>query len=336
MGPWTGSLTVIGMHGDRQLRSRNINALRADGSRPLGGSTAIYAYETTGRMKQLQIVTGLNSRPGRRWNAFIRYFMGWTRGDTDGAGSFPANPGDIEAEYGRASSDTRHRLMAGGHVEIKGVRVNPFIQVSSGRPYNITVGRDLNFDTVFADRPSFGASGAAGVLMTDFGAFDTLARGEIIPRNYGEGPGFASVNLRFSKTISLRKTPPSPPQPSGPRPGAAPPQDGAHTPGAGGGMAGPPHGPMGGGPPMGGGMGGMGRGGFGGGSPGITLSLNVSNVLNRTNPGTPVGNLSSPLFGQSTSLAGFFMGFGPGGFGGGGGGGEAGNRRIELSVRANF
>jgi hypothetical protein len=30
------------------------------------------------------------------------------------------------------------------------------------------------------------------------------------------------------------------------------------------------------------------------------------------------------------------MGFGPGGFGGGGGGGEAGNRRIELQLRANF
>ena len=42
---------------------------------------------------------------------------------------------------------------------------------------------------------------------------------------------------------------------------------------------------------------------------------------------------------KSTALlvfAGFFMGFGPGGFGGGGGGGEAGNRRIELQLRANF
>ena len=86
----------------------------------------------------------------------------------------------------------------------------------------------------------------------------------------------------------------------------------------------------------GGGMMGGGRGGFGGGGPGLTISINVSNVLNRTNEGTPVGNLNSPKFGQSTSLAGFFMGFGAGGFGGGGGGGEAGNRRIELQLRANF
>lgn len=84
----------------------------------------------------------------------------------------------------------------------------------------------------------------------------------------------------------------------------------------------------------GGGMGGM-RGG-GGSGPGLTISINVSNVLNRKNEGTPVGNLSSTRFGESTSLAGFFMGFGPGGFGGGGSGGEAGNRRIELQLRANF
>jgi hypothetical protein len=70
----------------------------------------------------------------------------------------------------------------------------------------------------------------------------------------------------------------------------------------------------------------------GGGGPGLTFSVSASNVLNRQNDGTPVGNLSSPLFGQSTSLGGLFMGFGRGG----GGGSDAGNRRIELQVRASF
>lgn len=341
MGAFTGSLTVIGMNGANQLRSRNINALRADGTRPLGGSGAIYAYEATGRMNQLQLVTGLNSRPGRRWNAFVRYFLGWSKGDTDGAGSFPARPDDIEAEYGRASSDTRHRVMIGGQIELPGgVRLNPFIQVSSGRPYNITIGRDVNLDTVFSDRPAFADANATGAVMTEFGALNpSPGLSALIPRNYGEAPGFASVNLRFSKTIPFKRQKAATPAPTGQRPqGEAPAggEGGGHGPGGppmmmGGGGA--PHGPMGGGD-RGGGMGG-GRG-FGGGGAGITLSLNVSNLMNRTNPGTPVGNLSSPLFGRSTSLAGFFMGFGPGGFGGGGGGGEAGNRRIELSIRANF
>jgi hypothetical protein len=82
----------------------------------------------------------------------------------------------------------------------------------------------------------------------------------------------------------------------------------------------------------------MGMGGFGsGGSSEKKYTLNVGlffqNLLNNVNLAPPVGNLSSPFFGQSQSVAGSF-----GGFGGGGGGGSpnAGNRKISLSVRFNF
>jgi hypothetical protein len=51
-------------------------------------------------------------------------------------------------------------------------------------------------------------------------------------------------------------------------------------------------------------------------------------VLNHVNPAAPVGNLSSPFFGQSLASAGGF-GFGPGGV-------TAGNRRIELLARLSF
>jgi hypothetical protein len=53
--------------------------------------------------------------------------------------------------------------------------------------------------------------------------------------------------------------------------------------------------------------------------------VNAQNLLNRNNPGPPVGNLGSPYFGQSLATAGGF-----------GGGGAAGNRRIELEVRLGF
>jgi hypothetical protein len=307
MGRMTGSVALIASRGAYQLRSRNINAIRADGTRPLEIPGAIYAYETTGRSNQFQVVTGLSSRPGRGSSFFVRYFLGWTKSDTDGGGSFPAIPTDIDAEYSRASSDVRHRVMAGGSINAPwDIRIGPMLIVSTGRPYNITTGRDLNLDTVFSDRPSFGVAGEPGVIDTAYGAFNTTGAGAAIPRNYGEGPAFASLSLRVSKSIPLKKAKASPP----------------HDPGG----HGPPMG-MGGGD-HGGGMGGV-RGGDG---PGLTFSISASNVLNRKNDGTPVGNLSSPLFGQSTSLGGFFMGFGRGG----GGGGEAGNRRIELQVRANF
>jgi len=50
-------------------------------------------------------------------------------------------------------------------------------------------------------------------------------------------------------------------------------------------------------------------------------------VINHVNYAPPVGNLSSPSFGQSTSTSG---GFGP--FGGG----AAGNRKFELQLRFTF
>jgi hypothetical protein len=55
----------------------------------------------------------------------------------------------------------------------------------------------------------------------------------------------------------------------------------------------------------------------------------VQNLFNHSNLGTPVGNLSSPLFGESVTTAGRF--------GAGGGGGQtSGNRRVELQLRFAF
>ena len=52
------------------------------------------------------------------------------------------------------------------------------------------------------------------------------------------------------------------------------------------------------------------------------------NLFNHSNLGAPIGNLSSPLFGQPTS--------GAGRFGAGGGNQNAGNRRVELQLRFSF
>jgi hypothetical protein len=70
----------------------------------------------------------------------------------------------------------------------------------------------------------------------------------------------------------------------------------------------------------------------------MQFSLNFQNLLNHVNLTPPVGNLSSPFFGQSLGLNGGFGGFGgPGGGGGGPSGGSgAGNRKVTAQVRFNF
>jgi hypothetical protein len=73
---------------------------------------------------------------------------------------------------------------------------------------------------------------------------------------------------------------------------------------------------------------------FGGGTAGkkysLTASVQASNVLNHTNLAAPVGNLSSPYFGESIATAG---GFGPPGAGGGS---STYNRKITLQLRFTF
>jgi hypothetical protein len=312
----------------------------------------IFGYESSGRFKQNQFIVNLNSRFHRNVTMTAYYVFSKANSDTDGAGTFPANPYDFSTEFGRTSSDIRHRFVMTGNLRAPwGISLNPFIIVQSGRPFNITLGRDINGDTLNTERPALAPAGAdcsdrVNIKCTPFGNFKlTLLPGDVmIPRNFGEGPGSTTVNLRVSKTWSFGSEGRSANANQQNR------QDGQRNDGGqraimGGGMAGGrgPGGPGGGGP---GGGGGGARGGFGGGPGGggpgggfggggggngrynLTFSLNFNNLLNHTNLNNPVGNLGSLLFGQSTSTA--------GGFGGFGGGNPAYNRRIEAQLRFSF
>jgi hypothetical protein len=314
-GNFTASGTLIASQGRRLLRSRNINAPLPDGQRPLGAAAGnVYQVESTGRQNQYQWILGINNRLSRTLTVFARYFLAWAKSDTDGVDTFPANQYELSTEFGRAAVDVRHRFVLGGNLTGPwGVRVSPFILLSTGRPFNITIGSDLNRDSLFTDRPAFASDpGRLGVVSTPYGLLDPDPIGGemIIPRNLGDAPGFVMVNLRLSKTIPFGKRgrAPSPP------------------PGEGGGRGPGLRGPFGGG---GRGEGG-GRGGTGeGGGQGLTISVSAQNLLNHVNPAAPVGNLGSPFFGQSLASAGGF-GFGTGGSAG------AGNRRIELQARVAF
>jgi hypothetical protein len=249
------------------------------------------------------------------------------------------NQYDTSLDYGRTQFDVRHRAFLSGNVLMKwGVSAAPFITMSSGSPFNITTGNQFNGDGIFNARPAFATSSSlpANVKSTKYGNFDLVptASETIIPVNYGQGPAQFSANVRISRTWAWgeKSAPNGMPQgmggPGGPGGGGPPPGMG----GGGGGRPGGGGGGMGGGGGFGGGMGGM-MGGMGGGSAGkkysLTASVNARNVFNIVNLAAPNGVLTSPFFGQSTSLSG-----GGGPFGGGGG--AAGNRRIELQLRLSF
>jgi hypothetical protein len=160
------------------------------------------------------------------------------------------------------------------------------------------------------------------VVATQFGDFYTnpASGTPLVPRNYLTAAGMVSVNLRVSRTFGF-----------GPSRNAV-----AGMPGGGFG-GGRGHG-EGGGRAMGMGPGPGGpRGGFGGEMTehryNVILSVMFNNILNHVNPGGYTGILTSPQFGEPSSVN---TGFGGGGPGGGGFGSTANNRRIEMSLRFSF
>jgi hypothetical protein len=272
----TISVNYLNARALHQLRSRNINAplpgtfiagVRGSGVRPFGNVGNIFEFESSGVFRQKQLIVTLDNRLNKKFFLHATYTLASARGDTDGVGSFPADTYDLSNEYARASLDTRHRLTVEGTMTTPwGLRLTPFFIVSSGRPFNITTGRDTNGDTLFTERPAFATSltAPANLFETPWGRFDLnpAAGATLIPRNYGEGPSFSSTNLRVSKTMSLTEI---------------------------GGLFG----------------GSRNASKKGEESPyKLTLSVQAQNIFNRTNNNLPVGNASSPFFGRSTATLG--------------------------------
>jgi hypothetical protein len=314
----TISVTYLTSRGLHQFFSDNINAPLpgtyapanpAAAEYPFGNVGNIYQYESEGLFKQQQLISNFNIRAGQKLSLFGFYTLSYAHSNTDGAGSFPVDQYDLDANWGRAAFDVRNRGVIGGTFSLPyAIRFSPFIFASSGSPFDITFGQDLNGDSIFNDRPTFAASSGAGVLTTPYGLINTAsAPGVLIPRNLGTGPGAFTFNARLSKTIGF----------------------GRPAEGSGGGPDG--HGGHGRGP---GGIGGRGLGG-GGGNPfgggpstnkryNVTFTVAARNLFNDVNLRAPVGNINSQLFDQSIALAG-----GPYNT-------AAANRRIDLQVQFSF
>jgi hypothetical protein len=122
----------------------------------------------------------------------------------------------------------------------------------------------------------------AGLIETKYGLLDPSPTTDqaIVTRNFGRGPGNITVNLRVTKLIEfggsageravIANT--------GPGSGAPRPAPGVFNP-AGGAPA----------------SSGSGR------RYSLSISMSIRNLLNHTNPGPIIGNITSPLFGQAKS-----------------------------------
>lgn len=315
-GKLTLSVGFINARTVHLLRSRNINAplpgtfdsITQNFARPFPNYENIFEYESSGVSDQNQLVVNLKNQVNRHFSFFANYTVGRLNSDTDGADTFPSNQYDLSGEYGRSALDTRHRFVFVGVIDLpRGFSLNPFIVVRSGMPFNITTGRDANGDSLFNERPALAVSSSkSGVVATSYGSLDTNPEpGErIVPRNFGEGPNFIAFNLRISRTFGFGRSSENSVSKSDSSKDKKPSSDTQRSLNIYGNTAPKQHYQL-------------------------TVSVQIRNILNRSNLGLPIGNLSSPLFGRSNSLApssGFGISGDP----------VTANRRMELQARLSF
>jgi hypothetical protein len=275
----TVSVNYLNARGVHEYLSRNF--YNPDSA----GTPYNYQFQSGGVYRQNQLMVNGNSRI-HGINLFGFYALSFADANTSGATFFPTSNTDTRADYGRATFARRQFGVVGGSMQFRyGITASPFVIAQAGTPYNLTSGLDPFGSSIYNARPYF-ANGESGNCR-DSSAFSPTQTGSLasVPINYCTGPANATFNLRLSKVFGF-----------GARTGAAAGQgqgpDGRRRSGGGERGGGRGFGPM-----------GMGGGANSGHKYSFTLGAQAMNLFNMVPYGTPTSSLSSPRFGQFTTLA---------------------------------
>jgi outer membrane receptor protein involved in Fe transport len=181
----TAAASYINTRGIKLFRSRNLNAppppLHLERPDPTIGVLRQIESAAHAQAHALELV--LRGRLSRFFNGTIQYNLGRAYNNAAGINSLPANNYDLTLEWSRAEFDERHRFNLLGRIEAGDwFNLGLTLSLTSGRPYSLTTGRDDNHDSVANDRP-------AGVR-----------------RNSLQGPGAATLDVRWAKEFRLKQT----------------------------------------------------------------------------------------------------------------------------------
>jgi Carboxypeptidase regulatory-like domain len=286
----TLSLNYQNAHGVHEFNSIDENLINSTPEFVNGVPVAYgYRFQSEGLFNQSQFSISPRINYGHGLSLWGYYVLNFANSDTSGAGDFPSQPGNLRADYGRASFDVRNRLFTGGSFTFPHlITFSPFLVASSGQPFNIYTGTDLNGDgQLNNDRPAYATTATLKPVTTKYGVFDLnpSSGAARIPVNLGKGPSLISFNLRIAKVFGFggeiaHDQGDNHGSPGGP---------GSHRGGGGGGGGGP-----------------FGSGVSSGRRYNLSIGLQAANLFNDVDLSPPNGNLTSPQFGQSTQLAGGF------------------------------
>jgi hypothetical protein len=181
----TATASYINTRGIKLFRSRNLNAPPPPSYLELPDPAAgvLRQIESSALSQAHALELALRGRLSRFFNGTIQYNLGRAFNNASGINSLPADNYDLTGEWSRAEFDERHRFNLLGTIEAGDwFNLGLTLSLASGRPYSLTTGRDDNRDSFANDRP-------AGVR-----------------RNSLQGPGSATLNVRWSREFQLNRT----------------------------------------------------------------------------------------------------------------------------------
>jgi hypothetical protein len=197
----TLTVNYAGVRGIHLFRSRDVNAPVPPlfAARPDPNLGVWREIESAGDLESHSLDIGLRGNVTRYFTGMIQYTLGralnnvggvapGTQGGAPGVprltaiNSFPASSYDLSGEWSRADFDQRNRFsLLGTITPAKYFKLGVAVSLYTGQPYSETTGRDDNHDGLANDRP-------AGVR-----------------RNTLQGPGYADVDVRWSRDFFLAR-----------------------------------------------------------------------------------------------------------------------------------
>lgn len=180
----TATANYINIRGIKLFRSRDINApVPPFIQRPDPTIGVLRQVESSARSQTHALELMLRGTISRFFNGTIQYNLGRAYNNTGGINSRPADNYDLTGEWSRANFDERHRFSLLGSIKAgEWLNLGMTLALTSGRPYSLTTGRDDNRDNLANDRP-------IGVA-----------------RNSLQGPGAATLDVRWAKEFRLKET----------------------------------------------------------------------------------------------------------------------------------
>ena len=188
----TLTVTYTGIRGVHVFRSRDLNAPPPPCylARPDPNLNVLREIESAGDLESHSLEIGLRGNVTRYFTGMVQYTLGRAYNNVGGTpvgftrnpgiNVFPANNYDLSGEWARADFDQRNRFSLLGTVTPgKYFKLGVALSLYTGQPYTETTGRDDNHDGLAEDRPPG------------------------VPRNSLQGPGYADLDLRWSRDFFL-------------------------------------------------------------------------------------------------------------------------------------